>query len=481
MTISIEGLIASLRECGGDNVAVEVKSAAGGLPDSVAASLCALANLPGGGVLVLGLDERAGFRPSGLTDPQRLKQGLASKARAYVPPVRLTFEDAEVDGHPVVVATVHECDGSAKPCRLAASGAAYLRGYDGDFRMSAEEEQGMLAARMAPLADRAPVDGSTRHDLDPDLVTGYLQEVRTRDPLGLGRFRDDAELLHHAGVVLADGRLSTAGLLALGTHPQQFLPRFLLQVAADPLPDDPPEVRARHQATLTGPIPHLLDGALDWARTALPTTIRSRPDGRVEDRPVHPLVAFRELVANALVHRDLHPWSAGLAVEVRLRPDRLVITSPGGLYGITVDRLGHEGVTSTRNPRLASMCQHVRTPRSGVRVVEALAGGIPTTVHALQQEGLPPARFTDGGVRFTVVLHRTATATGNARTRAMGPGQERVYLALNGYRDVPALAAELNLAASTIRRHLAALTAMGLVTHVGGRGRQTVYHRTAAS
>ncbi|WP_268762133.1 hypothetical protein, partial [Frankia casuarinae] len=41
-------------------------------------------------------------------------------------------------------------------------------------------------------------------------------------------------------------------------------------------------------------------------------------DGSVRDRPIYPLVAFRELVANALIHRDLDHWSAGLAVEVRL-------------------------------------------------------------------------------------------------------------------------------------------------------------------
>jgi hypothetical protein len=36
-----------------------------------------------------------------------------------------------VDGAPVIVARVHECDSSAKPCRIASSGESYLRGYDG--------------------------------------------------------------------------------------------------------------------------------------------------------------------------------------------------------------------------------------------------------------------------------------------------------------------------------------------------------------
>jgi len=68
-----------------------VKAAAGGLPVSLTASLSALANLSSGGTLILGLDERSGFRPVRLAEPQTLKQGLAGKARAYTPPVRLSI------------------------------------------------------------------------------------------------------------------------------------------------------------------------------------------------------------------------------------------------------------------------------------------------------------------------------------------------------------------------------------------------------
>ena len=81
MTEDLSALVAELRATGGDNTSIEVKAAAGGLPDSLASTLCALANMPGGGTVILGLDERTGFHPVSLGDPQKLKQGLASKAR----------------------------------------------------------------------------------------------------------------------------------------------------------------------------------------------------------------------------------------------------------------------------------------------------------------------------------------------------------------------------------------------------------------
>jgi ATP-dependent DNA helicase RecG len=173
----------------------------------------------------------------------------------------------------------------------------------------------------------------------------------------------------------------------------------------------------------------MLDAALLWARRTFDTSIVSEPDGTVHDRPAYPLIAFRELVANALVHRGLDHWSTGLAVEVRLRRDRLVVSNPGGLYGITADRLGQDAVTSARNARLVAICQHVRSPPTGARVIEALASGIPTITEALAEHHLPPAHYIDSGIRFTVVLHQPSTTLSPAEP-GLNTTELQVYQAL---------------------------------------------------
>lgn len=58
MATDLREMIAELRSAGGDCADIEVKSAAGGLPQSLTSTLSALANLPGGGTIILGLDER---------------------------------------------------------------------------------------------------------------------------------------------------------------------------------------------------------------------------------------------------------------------------------------------------------------------------------------------------------------------------------------------------------------------------------------
>ncbi|GLY32356.1 ATP-binding protein [Kineosporia sp. NBRC 101731] len=468
-------LVARLRAAGEDTTDVEVKAAAGGLPDSLTPSLSALANLPGGGTIILGLDERADFAPVGLSSVQQLKQGLVSKSRSLVPPVQLAIGDGTVHGQPVVIARVHECDPSSKPCRVAATGKAYLRSYDGDFELSQVEEQGFLAARTLPHFDRRPVEGATREDLDEELLSSFIRAVRDRDPSGLGRFRSNEELLRRAGVALDGGQPSVAGLLALGVYPQQFFPRYVIQAAAESRPDDPIGVRARNQMTITGPIPRMLDEAMAWARRAFDSVITTEAGGMVVDQPEYPLVAFRELIANALVHRDLDNWSEGLSVEVRLRRDRLVVSNPGGLYGITADRLGREGVTSARNARLVAICQHVRTPDTGARVIEALASGLPIVGSSLSEAGLPPAKFFDAAIRFTALLTRSDVRKKSGTS--LTPTQQRIYEALERMSTVKELEDALGLAGATLRKALRAMANLGLVSQQGGRGRSTTYHR----
>jgi ATP-dependent DNA helicase RecG len=119
LTQQVAALISELRRAGSDGRSVEAKSAAGGLPRSLVSSLSAFANMPGGGTIILGLDESAGFAVVHLADPSALGAGLISMARqALDPPVQVDIEEVQIEGRPVVLATVHEVPVAAKPCRV---------------------------------------------------------------------------------------------------------------------------------------------------------------------------------------------------------------------------------------------------------------------------------------------------------------------------------------------------------------------------
>ncbi len=483
--MDLEQAIDRLRRSGGDTTSIEVKSAAGGLPESLTATLSAMANLPGGGSIILGLDEGNDFAPVGLADANRLRQGLASKARGYRPPVRLEFDDdAQVGGQSIVAARVLECDRSAKPCRVASTGKAYIRGYDGDYELSDLEMQAFLAQRSQPHFDRQALDDATIGDLDEDLVGSWIGTVRALAPSGLARF-DVQEILMRGGVARTDGRPTKAGLLALGRYPQEWLPRFVIQAAVEP-PADAERERARNLTTIAGPIPSMLEGAMEWARRSFDRTTLEAGDGTVVEQYRYPLEAFRELISNALVHRDLAPWSEGRAIEVRYSARRLVVTSPGGLWGITTDRLGLEGVSSARNAQLLSICQYVRSGEGEGRVVEALAQGLPRVHRLLQRVGSPPPRYVDRGISFTVILQAppstlepTAPLRGDAD---LPPTQAAVFGTLGpDWISLADMVAMSGLQPANARRALRALRSRGLIDVTGGPGRKTFYRRGAPS
>lgn len=421
-------VVADLRAEGNDLTEVEVKRAAHAFPESTTATLSAFANLPGGGTIVFGLDEAGGaFTATGVYDAVTCQQALASAARQAVePPVTCTITSVQFEGHTVVVAEVDELPSQYKPCRVKRSGKAYLRAYDGDYELSALEQQAFVADRATPVFDRQPVDGARRTDLSLELVDSYLGACRSTSQ-ALATMSDD-DVLFRTGVLVGDDRVpSLAGVLMLGIYPQQYFPNCVIQASVAPGPADPPGVRAADAARFDGPIPAMLDGALRWVQRNTRTRVTFGEDGHGRDEPEYPTTAVRELVSNALVHRDLGPHALSEAVSLRLDGGQLTLANPGGLHGLTVDRLGKTGTSSARNGFLLRIGQNVRVGTGGYRVVEALASGIPTVFRELERAGMTRPRFIDQAIRFAVrVPNHTLLGKGDLDWLASFPEEVRL-------------------------------------------------------
>lgn len=473
--IDISELVRVLRRGGSDLPSVEVKSAAGGLPQTIERSICALANLPGGGTIILGLDERDGFQPVKLDRINDLKAGLASKGRqALTPPVMVDVEEVEFERRRVVIATVTELASTDKPCFVTKEGAAYLRFWDGDYRLSDLEVQGFLAARQTPRFDMAPVENTNRSDLDRTNVERFITAARE----SRAKFTDydDNELLRRMSVVASDGSITMAGLLALGEYPQQFVPNFCIRAAVMPEPGASPHVRVEDTALFTGSLSEMIDEAVVWSRRHSRHRILNRSNGQVVDQYDFPVVAVRELVANSLVHRDLAPWAWSRATDLRIDARQFRITNPGGLYGVSVGKLGEQQVSSARNSQLLRICQFTYTADG--RTVEALATGIPLVLAETDANGLPRPTFFDQALSFTAILHRAHTATtersriSRRSERVVTTRAEREVLQelASGPLSLAELAGRLSITTNAARARLSRLRSHGEVTIVGGQG-----------
>lgn len=487
-------LLARMRRLGMEPSDVEVKSGRGGLPSSVAEAISAFANGTGG-TLLLGIDEAAGFAPAAGFDAPAVRDALADAcANKVEPPCRAPIEIEEVEGALVVRLDVPELDPVEKPCFVATRAAyagSFVRGGDGDRRLSHYEVTQLLSNRSQPTHDRDPVVGATPADLDDDLVGAYLARVRRRSPAF--RSTDRERLLVRLGVLTTDAdgvvRPTVAGLLCLGEYPQEFFPQLFVSFVVLPglrMGEIAPDGRRfLDNETITGPIPSMVADVVAVAIRNMRAGAIVTGVGR-EDRYDYPLGVIRELIVNALMHRDYSPAARGAQVQVELYPDRLVVASPGGLFGpITIADLGSEEHPSTsRNQTLAAMLADVEVPGSrGEALCENRGSGLLSVLAELRRAGMSPPEFDvrPGRVTVTVPQHallapETVAWIGSLRRTGLSDEQ---HLALAMMRTVGRVTNAMLQAWGVDRfsagHALKDLVGRGLAVSTGGR-RYASYH-----
>jgi ATP-dependent DNA helicase RecG len=404
-------LVEVLRTCGVEDAWVEAKRATSQVPSTVVETLSAFANTPGGGVLLLGVDESGGFAPTGVNDPGKIQQDLGSVARDGVtPPLQPRIALHVIEGKHVVVAEVRELPREEKPCYVTRKGmtnGSFLRVADGDRRLTAQEVQQLVADRGQPRFDHEPVPEASVADLDHGAIRAFLDRMRSsRSHLFAGM--EDSRILRVVGVLKEiDGVEcpTLAGLLALGVYPQQYFPQLCLTFVHYPTRtgEQDGEVRFLDNVRVDGSVPRMAEEALhvlqrNMSRRALVSDTSRR------DVWEYPPRALREAVVNALVHRDLSPGSRGTQVQVEMYPDQLRIMNPGGLFGaVDIFRLGEDGVSSSRNSLLMRLLEDIPLA-SGGTVCENRGSGIRTMRNEFVRAQMSPPEFRDKVTSFRVLL-----------------------------------------------------------------------------
>jgi len=262
--------------------------------------------------------------------------------------------------------------------------------------------------------DTEAIRSTSLKALDPTLLRDYLTSCRSRSRRLAAL--DDAEILRAAGVTAPSGEVTLAGVYAMGKNPQRYRPS--LGITAAVLTPVGAKERTRDLIHLTGPIPDLLDGAMPWITRNTPTSIRYDDLGNSREAPTLPMWAVRELLVNALVHRNLDAATEAERIELRVVGSTLVITSPGGLRGITEDALGRPDSKCAVNPVLYEICKNLHTA-DGARLITD-ESGIHEVRDAAARADLPDPILRDSGFRFTAILRWPATETAEEEAVALG-------------------------------------------------------------
>lgn len=182
-----------------------------------------------------------------------------------------------------------------------------------------------------------------------------------------------------------------AGVLLFGKDPLYWLPGAYIQFvrfAGEKITDEPIQ-----ELTFSGDLLTILR-ELD---SFLPLQIKSKPvqisSLRENEKPDYPIVAIRELLMNAIMHRT---YDTNTPVRFYWFNDHIDIQSPGGLYGeATPENFPQQN--SYRNPVIAEAMKNLG-------YVNKFGRGVLRAQNALAQNGNPPAEFNFQPSFFQVML-----------------------------------------------------------------------------
>lgn len=459
----LQSLIAKVQRRGCEWQTTEVKAAHQGCPEKLYDTLSSFSNQDDGGVILFGLDETDCFAEVGVYDAQDLQKKVMEYGEQMTPVVRPVFTICDRNGKVFVSAEIPPIDLAERPCFKTAKGrlkGSYTRVGDADKPMTEYEVYSYEVFRKNLRDDVRPIEGIDFAALNRDETEAYLALKRREKP-NLAKVTEEQQYVLNG--VLKDGSVTMAALLLFGLYPQAIFPRLCINATCIPGTEKGETDAAGNRFTdsrrIEGTLPEMLEGAMEFVGRNMRTATRIDPrTGRRSDVPQYPMLAVREAVLNALVHRDYSVYNETKPIQLDMYADRMEITNPGGLYGrLTLDCLGHSQ-PDTRNPVLV-------TAMESLGQTENRYSGIPTIRRAMAEACLPEPLFSSSPGEFKVVFRLAPTASVAEPLPALPPQEKGLLEFCRTPRTRAEIMAFLRIDSGyyALRRYLDPLVKAGLI------------------
>ncbi len=403
----LNSLIEKTKATRSESSFIEIKAAHMGCP-KVIDTLSSFSNQTGGGVIVFGIDEKSDYSVCGVYDAADLQKKIMEQSLQMEPPVRPLFTVGEYEGKTVVCAEIQEIDNFRKPCFYSGVGrikGSYIRVGDADRVMTEYEVYSYEAFKQKIQDELRIAPRAELNDLYTKSFSKYLSFMKAKKA-NLAELPDE-KICRLQGFT-ENGSPTLAGIMLFSDYPQAFFPQLCVTAVSVP----GTEISATGNVgerfidnqKLDGTLVEMLESAIMFVRRNMKTkTIIDPNTGKRTDRTEYPVIAIRELIINALVHRDYSIHTDFTPITIRMFSDRIEIENPGGLYGrMTLDQLG-KIAADTRNPFIAGALEIMGE-------TENRYSGIPTVINAMSEYGLPAPEFINDRGVFKVVLYKEAPA-----------------------------------------------------------------------
>lgn len=363
--------------------------------DKFCQAICAFANdLPDHrrpGYLLIGVHDNGTLSGLKVTDELLKNLGGVRSDGNVLPQPLMNVAVFVLNGGDVAVVEVYPSD--LPPVRY--KGRIYIR-VGPRKAIASEQEERVLSERRVAVARSFDARPCTETTID-DIALGQFDAYR-REAVDLETIAGNHRSVEHQ---LASLRFydpvrtcpTHAGILLFGKNPRFFLPGAYVQYIRLPgtqltdLPEDQSEISGDLHTVL-----HELK-----VRTKLLIQTRMRSVSTLEEKllPDYPEWALRELLMNAVMHRN---YDSNSPIRFYAFIDHIEILNPGGLYGEATPE-NFPTRNSYRNPVIAEAMK-------SLGFVNRFGYGVQRAQMLLSQNGNPPAEFEFDQHSFLVRIFR---------------------------------------------------------------------------
>ena len=432
-------------------------------PARLAVVLAGMAN-SSGGVIILGVSSRGAnlAQLRGVADPAEALESVFQASLLLDPPLVMPVPQARFyQGKQVLVITVP----NGLPNVYNLDGRYLVREGVHTVNLPARQLRQLLMERGVVHFEAQVPPGAEFADLDAARIDSFAASLGLPES-ELSSALEAQEILRRRGCLDQGGRPTYAGLLLFGREPQRWLVNSSILAARFSGVSFSDQYIKQD---IRGALPDQLQQAERFVRENVRSVVRLLGITHQES-PEYPLEAVRELLVNAVAHRDYN--LQGDTIHLNIFSDRIEVHSPGGLPGpVTLENL-----LDARFSRNAVIVQAL----SDLGYIERLGYGLDRVVRVMRQSGLRPPRFEEVGGSFRVTLYGSWQVEAGAAPLDLSTYQAldlnaRQELALSylltrrriSSREYQDLCPDVH--AETLRRDLVDLVGRGLLIKIGDK------------
>lgn len=355
--------------------------------DSLAGEITALANTEGG-IIIIGIDDQGNIK--GLKQAQGLEENIMNLVRSNIEPA-LSVDFLIIEMQDKKIAGIKVPKSASRPHKTN-QGKYYIRVGTTKRFPSQEELARMYQNRGLIYFDIKAILEADLKDIDKDRVNNYFHKVYQKDLYADAENID--ELLVNLDILKEEqNRLypTIAGLLFFGTDPQKHLKSAGVKLVHFKGENLDSEILQKKD--IIGNVPEQIEQAVNFIRANIKTKIEL--DGiKRREIPQFPIEAIREIIVNALAHRDYSILNQ--KIRIFLFSDRLEVISPGRLPNtVTLENITFK--QASRNPTIVRFLDKLG-------YLEEAGMGIYRVIQIMKKHNLKPPKFEIIDEEFKVIL-----------------------------------------------------------------------------